>query len=193
MAGKTGLHPVRNSFNLRRMNIILIGYRGTGKSLVGRLLARQLNRNLQSLDQLIVEKAEMPIPQIVARWGWPKFRKLESEVVQEVCRSARDDIIDCGGGVVLDRQNVDQLRKSGRTVLLTADFDVLLERLQRDRNRPALVDGVSFEEEQRRVLEDRQEKYNAAADFICDTSHCKPEDAATRIIKHFREQGWVKV
>ena len=173
------------------MNIILIGYRGTGKSVVGRLLAKQLKRKLYSLDQRIVEKSGLSIPEFVARYGWPKFRQLESEVVDEVCQAARDAVIDCGGGVILDRRNVDRLQKTGRLVLLTVEFDTLMKRLARDRNRPALLDGVSFEEEQRRVLEEREAKYNEAADIICDTTRNRPEDTASEIIESFRKKGWI--
>lgn len=173
------------------MNIVLIGYRGTGKSVVGRVLARKLDRPLHSFDRIIEKKGGMVIPEFVARNGWPKFRELEYEVVQEVCDSEENAILDCGGGVVLDHRNVDRLKRHGKVVLLTADFEILLDRLKRDRNRPALLDGVSFEEEQRKVMADREEKYKAAADIVCDTSHVKPEETAKEIVLRFREQGWI--
>ncbi len=131
------------------------------------------------------------IPEFVARNGWPKFRELEYEVVQEVCGEAENAILDCGGGVVLDHRNVDRLKRHGRVALLIAEFGILLERLSRDKNRPALMDGVSFEEEQRQIMAEREEKYRAAADFVCDTSYVKPEDTANEIRIHFREQGWI--
>ncbi|MFQ5482997.1 MAG: shikimate kinase, partial [Nitrospinaceae bacterium] len=152
------------------MNIVLLGYRGTGKSVVGRLLARRLHRPLYCLDDRIVQRAGMPIPEIVSRLGWPGFRELEAVAVKTVSQEAREGIIDCGGGVVLNPKNVERLREHGRTVLLTADFDVLLERLRPDANRPPLKNGLSFEEGQRQVLLERENRYLAAADFICDTT-----------------------
>lgn len=173
------------------MNIVLMGYRGTGKSVVGRVLARRLDRPLFSLDRIIEKKGGMVIPEFVARNGWPKFRELEYKVVQEVCDEADNAILDCGGGVVLDHRNVDRLKRHGRVALLIADFEILLDRLSRDRNRPALLDGVSFEEEQRQIMAEREEKYKAAADFVCDTSYVKPEDTANEIRLYFKEQGWI--
>lgn len=185
------MHPFLISYTLFAMNIVLMGYRGTGKSVIGRVLARRLERQLYSLDRIIEKKGGMGIPEFVARNGWPKFRELEYEVVQEVCNEAQNAILDCGGGVVLDHRNVDRLKRRGRVVLLTAEFSILLERLSRDRNRPALLDGVSFEEEQRKIMEEREEKYKAAADFVCDTSYVKPEDTGKEICLHFQEQGWI--
>lgn len=173
------------------MNIVLIGYRGTGKSVIGRVLARLLNRPLFSLDRIIENKGGMRIPEFVARNGWPKFRELESEVVEETCRKAENAILDCGGGVVLDQRNVERLKRNGRMVLLTAEFKILLERLSRDRNRPALMDGVSFEEEQKLIMAQREAKYKEAAHFTCDTTYVSPEETANEIICHFRESGWI--
>ncbi|MCA9483081.1 MAG: shikimate kinase [Nitrospina sp.] len=173
------------------MNIVLIGYRGTGKSVVGRILARLLNRPLYSLDRIIESKGGMRIPEFVARNGWPRFRELESEVVCEVCAKAEEAILDCGGGVVLDHRNVERLKEQGRMVLLTAGFEILLKRLSRDRNRPALMEGVSFEEEQKLIMTQREAKYREAADFTCDTTQDTPEETANEIVRHFRESGWV--
>ncbi len=185
------MHRPENSYTLFRMNIVLIGYRGTGKSVVGRVLARLLNRPLFSLDRIIESKGGMRIPEFVARNGWPKFRELECEVVEETCRKAKNAILDCGGGVVLDHRNVDRLKRHGRVVLLTAEFNILLERLNRDRNRPALMEGVSFEEEQKQIMAQREVKYKEAAHFVCDTTYVKPEETANEIIRHFKTEGWL--
>ncbi len=185
------MHPSGNSYTLSSMNIVLMGYRGTGKSVIGRLLARRLDRQLFSLDRIIEQKGGMGIPEFVARFGWPKFRELECEVVQEVCDQADQAILDCGGGVVLDQRNVDRLKRRGHVVLLTAEFNILLERLSRDQTRPSLLDGVSFEEEQKQIMEQRQEKYKNASDFICDTSYVKPERTVKEIIYHFKEKKWI--
>jgi shikimate kinase len=79
------------------MNIVLIGYRGTGKSTVARLLASRLERELVSTDAEIVKRAQRTIPEIVAQDGWEHFRDLESEICREI--AGRDQlIIDTGGG-----------------------------------------------------------------------------------------------
>ena len=93
------------------MNLVLIGYRGTGKSTVAKLLAARLAMEVVSLDQEIVN-AHGPIPQIVAAHGWPHFRDLEAAIT---ARTARRDgiIIDAGGGVILRQDNVDNLKRNG--------------------------------------------------------------------------------
>ncbi len=173
------------------MNIVLLGYRGTGKSVVSKILSHKLKRQLFSIDNLIVMKAGLPIPEIVEQSGWPRFRKLESEVVEQVATDTRDAIIDCGGGVVLDDRNMELLRRHGKVVLLTADMETLLKRLSRGANRPPLKEGLSFEEEHKKVLAERQDKYQAAADMICDTSRNRPRDTVQEIIDNFKKQSWV--
>ncbi len=91
------------------MNIILLGYRGTGKSVLGKILAHKLKRRLYRIDDLIVASAGLPIPQIVEQGGWPRFREIESRIVKEVSETAENSIIDCGGGVVLDPENIKNL------------------------------------------------------------------------------------
>ena len=94
------------------MNIVLIGYRGTGKSTVGRLLAARLGRELVSTDAEIVKRAQRTIPEIVAQQGWDYFRDLESDICREL--ASRDQlVIDTGGGAILRAQNVEALKKDG--------------------------------------------------------------------------------
>jgi len=173
------------------MNIVLIGYRGTGKSVVARLLAKMLEKKLISIDEMIVRSAGMPVPLIVSQLGWPRFREIESQIVAEVTARENNAVIDCGGGIVLDENNVQNLRRDGKTVLLTASFDVILKRVQHDPNRPALKEGLSFEEEQMRVLAERQEKYQNAADLTCDTSNADPRQTIKEIIEYFQQKHWI--
>ena len=87
------------------MNIVLIGYRGTGKSTVGQLLAARLGRELVSTDAEIIKRAKRTIPEIVNQEGWEYFRNLESDICGEL--ASRDKlVIDTGGGAILRRQNV---------------------------------------------------------------------------------------
>lgn len=165
------------------MNIILIGYRGTGKSTIGKILSEKLNRPLVSLDEMIVKKADMSIPEIVEKHGWDYFRDLESQVAAEV--SNKDNyIIDSGGGIVLRDENVINLKKNGICFLLKADIETIISRIQGDANRPALKEGMSFREEQEKVLKERDQKYKAAADIVIDTSLLSVEQAVEKILKN---------
>jgi shikimate kinase len=175
------------------MNIILLGYRGTGKSVISRLLARQLKCPLFSLDSMIEEAVGIPIPEIVSMWGWARFREIESKIVEQAADEAKDAIIDCGGGVVLNDRNIQKLKENGKAILLTAQFDTLLNRLNRDRNkRPSLKEGLSWEDEHRKVLAEREDRYNAAADLVCDTTDKRPDETVHEIIEYFKKQSWVK-
>lgn len=150
------------------MNIVLIGYRGTGKSTVGRLLAEQLGRTLVSTDGLISEKAQRSIPEIVEQSGWDYFRDLESTVCKEVGR--RDNVvIDTGGGAILRSDNVEHLHINGVVFWLTADIQTIANRIGQDIQRPSLTGSKSFVEEIEDVLRDRKPKYHAAADYTVPT------------------------
>ena len=145
------------------MNIVLIGYRGTGKSTVGRLLADRLGRDLISTDAEIVKRAGQAIPDIVRQHGWEHFRELEAEVCRDL--AGKDGlIIDTGGGIILRQENVDRLKANGRLFWLTADIPTIITRIGSDTQRPSLTGKKSFTEEVEEVLRERRPKYQAAAD-----------------------------
>ena len=150
------------------MNIVLIGYRGTGKSTVGRLLAARLGRDLVSTDAEIVNRAKRTIPEIVARDGWEYFRNLESDICREL--ASRDQlVIDTGGGAILRAQNVEMLKTNGTVFWLTASVETIAKRIGGDNQRPSLTGTKSFVDEIQDVLRERTPKYQAAADHSIAT------------------------
>ncbi len=163
------------------MNIVLIGYRGTGKSLVGGLLADRLGLTYVGMDAAIVEAAGVPIPEIVAREGWPGFRDRESG---EVARVAKGDglVVDTGGGVIERPENVAILRQCGPIVWLRASVETIVSRIQGDTQRPSLTGAKSFTEEVAEVLQRRTPLYEAAATLAIDTDLLTPEEIVARII-----------
>ena len=153
------------------MNIVLIGYRGTGKSTVGKVLAARLGRPQVSTDAEIVRRAGQTVPEIVAQHGWEHFRDLESTVCREF--SAQDRlIIDTGGGAILRQENVACLKKNGVLFWLTASVATIASRIGRDTQRPSLTGTKSFVEEIEEVLAVRMPKYREAADHIVLTDGC---------------------
>lgn len=168
------------------MNIVMLGYRGTGKSVISKILSDKLNRKLYKIDEMISKSACKSIREIVEQEGWERFRKRESDIVAEVSAMAKNSIIDCGGGVVLSDMNIANLKKGGVCIVLTASLEIIMRRIRNDRNRPPLKSGVSFEEEQTRIFAEREGKYRAAADFMCDTSHRKPRETAGDISKFLK-------
>ena len=152
------------------MNIVLVGYRGTGKSTVGRLLAARLGRDLVSTDAEIVKRAQRTIPEIVAQEGWEYFRDLESSICREL--AGRDQlVIDTGGGAILRAQNVEALKKNSTVVWLTASVETIAKRIGGDRQRPSLTGTNSFVDEIQDVLRERTPKYQAAADHSIATDN----------------------
>ena len=150
------------------MNIVLMGYRGTGKSTVGRLLAARLGRELVSIDAEIVKRAQRSIPEIVAQEGWEYFRDLESDICREL--ASRDQlVIDAGGGAILRAQNVEALKKNSTVFWLTASVETIVKRIGGDNQRPSLTGTKSFVEEIQDVLRERTPKYQAAADHSIAT------------------------
>jgi shikimate kinase len=164
------------------MNIVLIGYRGTGKSHVGRLLSERLSFPYVSIDKAIVSRAGMSIPEIVKQFGWPGFRDRESLEVREI--SVWDSIIiDTGGGVIERPENIGYLRENGCIIWLKASVPTIVSRIEGGGERPALTDGKSFTEEVAEVLERRIPLYRNAAMFEIDTDGFEPEAIADQIVR----------
>ena len=150
------------------MNIVLIGYRGTGKTSVGQLLAERLGRPLISTDAEVIRRATLSIPEIVKQFGWDRFRDLESDACLEL--SGKDRlIIDTGGGVILRQRNVDALKAKGVLFWLTASVRTITERIGGDTQRPSLTGTKSFTDEVEEVLREREPRYKAAADHVIQT------------------------
>lgn len=150
------------------MNIVLIGYRGTGKSTVGKLLAARLGRELVSTDAEIITRAKRTIPEIVTQEGWEYFRNLESDICREL--ASRDKlVIDTGGGAILRTQNVEALKKNGTVFWLTASVETIGKRIGGDNQRPSLTGAKSFVDEIQDVLRERTPNYQAAADHTIAT------------------------
>lgn len=169
------------------MNIVLIGYRGTGKSHVGRLLADRLGFPYVSVDKAITVRAGMTIPEIVSAFGWPVFRDRESLEIREM--AVWDGIIiDTGGGVIERQDNIDQLRENGCIFWLKASTETIVKRIEKGNDRPALTEGKSFTEEVAEVLERRTPLYRAAAMYEIDTDDTDPEIIAANIIKIWRQR-----
>lgn len=163
------------------MNIILIGYRGTGKSTVGKVLAARLGRQLISTDAEVVKRAGRTIPEIVTLHGWEHFRDLESQVCQELAGRS-DLVIDTGGGAILRPENVEALRKNGTLVWLTALVPTITGRIGRDTQRPSLTGAKSFIEEIEEVLRERRPKYQAAAHHVVSTDGRSIEQIAEDVL-----------
>ena len=169
------------------MNIVLIGYRGTGKSVVGKLVAERLRIKCIAMDEKIVQKAGMSIPDIVENHGWTIFRDMESEVAKELAKFD-NIIIDTGGGIIERPENIKALKRNSLIVWLKASVNTIVSRIQGGAERPSLTGGKSFTEEVAEVLEQRNPKYRNAAQYGIDTDRLTPEQVADRVIEIWKEE-----
>ena len=155
-------------------NIVLTGFMGTGKSTVGKLVARRLKWPFVDSDEEIVRRAGLPIPQIFAQLGEPHFREIE----REVCRALagrQQTVIATGGGMLVDPTNREVMQASGLVVCLSASSKTLARRLRNDGSRP-LASG-----DWRSLLARRQAAYDSIP-YQVDTSGRKAADVAAEII-----------
>lgn len=150
------------------MNIVLIGYRGSGKTTVGRELARRLGCPFFDTDLILQGQTGRTIADLVKNGNWDTFRRLERAVIEKVVAGAGDAVIAVGGGVVLDGRNIQLLRSNGVIVWLRAEVETLVTRIKHDTGtaaqRPPLRDGDPGEETAV-VLAERLPLYSAAADL----------------------------
>jgi len=159
-------------------NIILVGFMGTGKTAVGKALARRLKMKFVDMDDLIEGREGMKIPDIFASKGEPYFRSVEKEVAREV--SAQSGlVIAAGGGAVIDGENVKNLKSSGVMVCLTATADKILGRTRAHTHRPLL--NVSDPKEKISELLAKRAEYYARADYRIDTSELSIDEVVRKI------------
>ena len=131
------------------MHIVLIGYRGTGKSAVGKRLADKLRMPFYDTDELVEREAGMSIRDMVAEKGWAYFRKRESEIVRKLALLQRG-VVATGGGAVMDEGNCGIIKEHGLLIWLTADVMTMVERMRDDaaseERRPSFLHDDVFRE-----------------------------------------------
>jgi shikimate kinase len=169
-----------------KTNIALIGFMGAGKTVVGEALAKKLNKEFVELDSLIEHKAGKSITEIFQQDGEIAFRELEIEVTKEVAKG-KNLIIACGGGIVLNRINIDRLRNESRIVYLTASPRVILKRIVNDGEERPLLKTPDKAAEIQELLRFRKPFYERAADIKINTSKLDIDSVAEQIIGRLKQ------
>lgn len=146
-------------------NIVLTGMRGSGKTTIGKLIAKKLQYKFVDTDEVVEKQAKMKISEIVKKKSWFYFRKKEKYVIRSVAKK-RDVVIATGGGVILDKENVKVLKKSCIIVFLKYDLDVLEARLKKSHERPTLTKHKTLKDELKEIWEQRKDRYVDTADQI---------------------------
>jgi shikimate kinase len=168
------------------MSIVLIGYRGSGKTTVGQKLADRLWQDLVDTDKLVVTKAGKSIKEIFEQDGEPRFRELESDVVKEVLQRP-ECVISLGGGAILREDNRDAIKSSGHKVIyLKCDPETLHKRIEADAAtslmRPNLTQFSGVEEIEA-VLAEREPIYRGTMTAELDVTNLSPEEAVVYIVR----------
>ncbi len=169
-----------------KTNVALIGFMGSGKSAVGRSLAKRLRHRFVEMDRVIEETAGKPIPEIFRDDGEIAFRELEIEVTKRIAARA-NQVIACGGGVVLNKINIDRLRETSRTVYLTASPGAILKRTTGGKNERPLLEVADPAGRIRELLGQRRPFYQRAADLTVNTSRLGIGSVVEEIISRLRE------
>ena len=160
-------------------NIILVGFMGTGKSVVGKKLAEKLKRDFLELDDSIEAKENMSIKDIFEKKGEPYFRSVEKEVVKE-SSSRKNIIISAGGGAIVDEENFKNLKNSGTIICLKASPETILKRTKDLKIHPLL--NVSDPKARIKELLLKREPYYNRADFAIETDGISAGHIADKII-----------
>lgn len=166
-------------------NIVLIGFMGAGKSTISDYLSTMFDMDIVEMDQVIAEREEMSIPDIFATYGEEYFRDLETNLLIEM-QSRKNAVISCGGGAALREGNVAEMKKNGRVVLLTATPETIFERVKDSNDRPVLngrknIEGIS------ELMEQRREKYEAAADIVINTDNKTVLQVCEELVQRLQE------
>lgn len=160
-------------------NIVLVGFMGTGKSTVGKKLARSLSWSFMDTDAQIESREQQSIPEIFREHGEAYFRKVESEVIEQVMNDSKQ-VVSMGGGAVLLERNREHMLQNGLVIALVASAEAIIERVQGNPDRPLLQGDLA--ERVHTMMEQRRGVYDFAP-LIIDTEQCSSEEIAAQIMK----------
>lgn len=182
---------------MKKEDVILIGYRGVGKSTIAGFVEKRISSLLNwdtetlSLDQLLASRVGN-LQRFIQDEGWGRFREEEKRLIRELQRKAKVSIIDCGGGVVESSENMEELQKLGKIFYLYASVDVLRNRLTTTTARLTLSHSQSFIEEVEKILKERDPLYRKYADFIVETDSLSAQESAEIIVQWMMKNNWLK-
>ncbi len=168
-------------------SVVLIGFMGSGKSALGRIIAKQLGIPHSDMDQLIESRAGMTISEIFAGEGEEAFRDMETGLLREIAQSGKGQAVySTGGGVVIRPENRALMRRIGTVILLDITPESVLSRLSRDTKRP-LLQAPDRKARVEELMRSRRPAYLDAADYILEVDNRTKDENANRLMKLLEE------
>jgi len=167
-------------------NLYLVGYMGTGKTTVGKLMAKKLNRSFTDVDEFIESRYNQTIASIFEERGEAGFREIEHRALQEICKF-ENAVVSTGGGLPCFFDNMDVMNRTGITIYLKASAEDLLHRISFNKQKRPLTNGKNPEELQNFVeanLKKREPFYNQAR-LIIDVPHCSTKEGVNQWVDDF--------
>lgn len=168
------------------MKIVFIGPRGSGKSKISTILSNQLGLPVFSTDERVEKAAGQTISEIVATFGWERFREIEAEVVEAVAKKDHC-VIDTGGGAILDPNSRQLLAENAFVIYLCPSIEALERRVGRRTHRPSLTNQADAVAEMAKIATEREPLYLSMATFSIDNSE-RPPDETVRLIRQRLDQ-----
>ena len=169
-------------------NIILVGFMGTGKTTVGKILTQELKMQFVDMDATIEDRAGKSISRIFTEDGESHFRRMERTLVQELA-SKTGLVIAAGGGIVLNPDNIKDFSRSGKIICLLASENEIIRRLTMSTTRPLLEKGDKLQRI-KDLMATRRPLYEAIPSRI-DTSRLTPEEVAETIMLMVNAEGGI--
>lgn len=164
-------------------HIIIEGFMGSGKSKVGRILAKNMGLSYIDVDKLITSKMNMSVNDIFERFGEPYFRAMEGFILKQLLNEKNRCIICIGGGLVTFEPNVAYLKKLGKVVYLKKPVGELVDRLEEKRSDDPFFRGTKISDKVKKMLAEREPFYQKAADVILNAKGMSAEQMAQEIQK----------
>ena len=160
------------------INIYLVGMMGSGKSTVGKILAKQLGKQCIDLDYQIEKKVGESIESIFQNEGELKFRYYETLELKKISNS----VVACGGGIILSNENLNLMKRNGRIIYLKATLDELERRLIKSKNRP-LLKNRDLRDSLEKILNERKRKYESIPSISVHTDGLTPLEVSNAIFR----------
>lgn len=175
-------------------SVALIGFMATGKSVIGKALVKRLGGEFSFIetDDIVIKLAGKSVPEIFLEDGEAVFRHYEIEACRKISKQSKM-VVSCGGGIILNQINIDNLRKKCYIMLLKASIQEIYKRAKKDgiKNRP-LIDKISPMEAIKELLEKRLPIYDSTADFIIETTGKSIKKIIQEILTNLNYFGFFK-